>query len=107
MKPYDIDHDALQRALEEGSVVVVDVREAYEFAAGHIAGALNLPLSSFRPEDLPQDKTPVLICQVGARSAAALRQVLSAAVLGAGVANVRHYPGGMSGWRTLGGRIVV
>jgi rhodanese-related sulfurtransferase len=102
MKPRDIGHDDLQRALEEGTAVVVDVREPYEFAAGHIAGALNLPLSSFQPEDLPQDRTPVLICQVGARSAAALRQAV-----GAGVANVRHYPGGMSGWRTLGGRTVV
>ena len=98
----DIDHDALQRALEEGSVVVVDVREPHEFAVGHIAGALNLPLSSFQPEDLPQDKTPVLICQVGARSAAALRQAV-----GAGAANARHYPGGMSGWRALGGRVVI
>jgi rhodanese-related sulfurtransferase len=92
----------LQRALEEGSVVVVDVREPHEFAAGHIAGALNLPLSSFRPEDMPQDKTPVLICQMGVRSAAALRQVV-----GAGIANARHYPGGMSGWRALGGKISV
>jgi rhodanese-related sulfurtransferase len=44
----------------------------------------------------------VLICQVGARSGAALRNAL-----GAGVTDVRHYPGGMSGWRALGGETVI
>jgi rhodanese-related sulfurtransferase len=98
----DIGHDELQRALDKGSAVVVDVREPYEFAAGHIAGALNLPMSSFRPGDLPQGKPVALICQSGGRSAAALR-----ASIGAGRADARHYPGGMSGWRALGGKVAI
>jgi rhodanese-related sulfurtransferase len=44
----------------------------------------------------------VLICQAGARSARALAQAHAA-----GVAHVRHYPGGMSGWRANGGEVEI
>jgi rhodanese-related sulfurtransferase len=100
--PRDIGHDELQKALSEGSVAVVDVREPHEFASGHIPGAINLPLSRFRPEQIPTAKPPVLICQAGARSARALAQAHAA-----GVAHVRHYPGGMSGWRANGGEVEI
>jgi rhodanese-related sulfurtransferase len=33
--------------------VVVDVREVDEFAAGHIPGSINMPLSTFQPGRLP------------------------------------------------------
>ena len=92
----DISFDDLQRALQEGSVALVDVREPHEFAAGHVPGAVSLPLSRFRPGDLPKGKPLVLICQAGGRSAKALHQAAAA-----GVADVRHYPGGTSGWRSL------
>jgi rhodanese-related sulfurtransferase/DNA-binding transcriptional ArsR family regulator len=35
--------DELARRLDDGNVVVVDVRPAAEYAAGHIPGALNIP----------------------------------------------------------------
>jgi rhodanese-related sulfurtransferase len=41
-----------------------------------------------------------LICQAGGRSARALHQALSI-----GRKDVRHYPGGMSGWRGRGGPV--
>ncbi len=99
--PRDTGHDELQKALSEGSVAVVDVREPHEFAGGHIPGAVNLPLSRFKPNQLPVGKAPVLICQVGGRSGAALRQAHAA-----GATHVRHYPGGMNAWRARGGEVV-
>jgi hypothetical protein len=42
----------------------------------------------------------VLICQAGGRSARALRSALDA-----GRMDVRHYPGGMSGWQARGGPV--
>jgi len=96
----DIGHDELQKALSDGGVTVVDVREPHEFAGGHIPGAINLPLSRFKPDQIPAGKPPVLICQAGARSGAALRQAHTA-----GATYVRHYPGGMNGWRARGGAV--
>jgi rhodanese-related sulfurtransferase len=98
--PRDIGHDELQKALSEGGVTVVDVREPHEFAAGHIPGAINLPLSGFKPNQIPAGKAPVLICQAGGRSAKALHQARAA-----GATQVRHFPGGMNGWRARGGEV--
>ena len=98
--PRDVGHEELQKALGEGGVTVIDVREPHEFAGGHIPGAINLPLSRFKPDQIPPGKPPVLICQAGARSGTALRQAHAA-----GATHVRHYPGGMNGWRARGGEV--
>ena len=100
--PYEISHDKLVAAMEDGSQAIVDVREPHEFAGGHIPGAVNLPLSSFDPEDLPSGRPVVLICAAGIRSARALRQTLDA-----GVADARHYAPGMNGWRAQGGPVTL
>ena len=78
---------------------VIDVRESHEFAAGHVPGAINMPLSSFDPTALPKgDKPVVLICQAGGRSRTALNKARLA-----GRTDVRHYTGGTNGWRAAGG----
>jgi rhodanese-related sulfurtransferase len=98
--PREIGHDELRKAIGDGSVTVVDVREPHEFAGGHIPGAINLPLSRFKPNQIPAGKAPVLICQAGGRSGKALLQAHAA-----GATHVRHYPGGMNGWRARGGEV--
>ena len=95
-----IEHDELVQALGNRSCVLVDVREPHEFRSGHIPGAVNHPLSTFDPALLAQGKPVVLICQAGGRSAKALRHALAA-----GRQDVRHYPGGMRGWRMRGGAV--
>ncbi len=92
----------LHAAVEAGACAVVDVREPHEFAAGRIPGAANLPLSSFDPDQLPQGRPIVLVCQAGARSARALQVAVAA-----GVTNIRHYPGGTGAWRAQGGDLEV
>lgn len=54
----------------EAEHVLVDVREADEFEAGHLAGAVNIPLSGFQGayDQIPAGKTVVLICGRGGRS---------------------------------------
>ncbi len=54
---------------------VIDVREAEEFAAGHIEGAVNVPLSQLRRRhaDLPRDRPLAVYCQVGQRGYYAVR----------------------------------
>lgn len=67
-------HDLAQQ-LAEQRVKVVDVREPMEYAGGHIAGSLNVPLSRITQADLPQGPL-VLVCQSGNRSTKALSQLL-------------------------------
>jgi len=76
------------------------VREPHEFAAGHIPNALNLPMSRFDPWELPQGKPVVLVCQVGGRSKNALNRARAI-----GRDDVRHYAGGMNGWRSRNGPV--
>jgi len=95
-----VTHEELQSALDAAACALVDVREPHEYEAGHIAGAINLPLSRFDPAELPTGKPIVLVCQAGARSAKALN-----AALAAGVKDVRHYAPGTGGWRARGGAV--
>jgi len=55
----------LRRRLREGSVVLLDVRPGEEFAAGHIPGAINIPLAQLRSrlDSLPPDIEVVAYCR--------------------------------------------
>jgi len=50
--------------------IVIDVREADEFAQVRAAGAVSIPMSQIidRIDELPEDETIYLICAVGGRS---------------------------------------
>ncbi|MBY0396529.1 MAG: MBL fold metallo-hydrolase, partial [Thermoleophilia bacterium] len=75
--------------------VVVDVRAPREFEAGHIPGAVNLPLNQLagRLGEIPEGHDVVVHCQGGYRSAAA------ASVLQKhGVGRVRDLVGGYKAW---------
>jgi rhodanese-related sulfurtransferase/DNA-binding MarR family transcriptional regulator len=56
--------ELLERA-REGVVTVVDVRPPEEYAAGHIRGAINVPLSELakRLHELPRDREIVAYCR--------------------------------------------
>lgn len=65
----------INKGLEEcrrtEGALLVDVREAGEYAAGHIPGAVNAPLSTLEGADLPTDRPLFLYCLRGNRSARA------------------------------------
>ncbi|HUQ40818.1 MAG TPA: rhodanese-like domain-containing protein [Acidimicrobiales bacterium] len=63
--------DARTTAARLGELVIVDVREAHEWDAGHIEGARHLPLSQLEElhGDVPEDDEVVFVCRVGGRSA--------------------------------------
>jgi len=57
-------------ALRSGNATVVDVRTPGEYAGGHVAGSINIPLNELphRVDELRGKKNIVLCCASGARS---------------------------------------
>jgi rhodanese-related sulfurtransferase len=83
------------KRLVQGGARLVDVRSPEEFAAGHIEGAVNIPvheLSGRMAELEPKDRAVVVYCASGARSARAASDLRAA-----GFASV-HNLGAMSRW---------
>jgi rhodanese-related sulfurtransferase len=79
--------------------LLLDVREEAEWVAGHISGALHIPMMAIpgRAADLPIDRDVVVACRVGQRSAqvvAYLRQN--------GWERVANLDGGMASWAAAG-----
>jgi rhodanese-related sulfurtransferase len=82
---------------------LLDVREDDEWAAGHIDGAVHIPMSGLlaRIAEVPKDRDVVVVCKVGSRSAqvtAYLRQQ--------GWETVRNLDGGVVSWVRAGRDLV-
>jgi NADPH-dependent 2,4-dienoyl-CoA reductase/sulfur reductase-like enzyme/rhodanese-related sulfurtransferase len=62
-------------ALGRDGALVVDVREPEEYAAGHVPGAINVPLSRLRQRwrEIPAEREVWLVCGVGQRAYYATR----------------------------------
>lgn len=62
---------AVKELLAQGNALLIDVREADEFARLHIKGARSAPLSSLDGElvSLPSGMSPVFTCRSGMRTA--------------------------------------
>lgn len=77
---------------------VIDLREAKEFKARHISGALNIPNSKLesRLSELEKFKENpiILVCKAGQQSAAAASKLEKA-----GFDKVKRLRGGMSQWQ--------
>lgn len=102
----EIDLDAAEAAIR-GADVLLDVREADEFHAGHIPGAVNIPrgLLEFRlsanPELSSRDLNIVLYCKTSGRAALA-----ACALQDMGYLNVQSIAGGFDAWSAAGKAMV-
>lgn len=88
---------AAQRHKEE-EIRILDVREPDEWNAGHIPGAIHIPLGDLedRLADVPIDRPIVAACRSGARSAKAT------ALLAAHGIDVSNLTGGTAAWHEAG-----
>lgn len=88
----------LNDSLEKGQdVVVVDLRQPWEYAQGHIPGAISIPMMQFmeRHEEIPKDKPVVVQCYHGFTSLDASGFLITQ---GWSAENVSSLNGGITGW---------
>jgi len=73
--------------------LILDVREAAEYAFGHIPGAISIPMGelSSRLNELKKDEQIYVICRTGTRSDLAAQQLVAA-----GFTNVKNVLPGMN-----------
>ena len=75
----------------------MDVRNKDEYEAGHVEGAVWLPVDEVIPryDELPEEGNLLFICQIGARSGLAAEY---AAAMGAGTSRLFNIEDGTPGW---------
>jgi rhodanese-related sulfurtransferase len=93
-----LDTLAATRLMNDGAVVV-DVREAEEFSAGHLTSAKHIPVGDIdkRISDIPSDKPVLVYCATGTRSGKA-----AAALKKAGRDQIFNLNGGIAAWKQAG-----
>lgn len=98
-----VDAATVRGWLAEGSAVVVDVREPHEHRAGHIPGAVLVPLSRFDPALVPDatGKHLVFHCQSGRRCGPASQKMLTAGHGGP----IHRLRGGFGAWVAASGPV--
>jgi rhodanese-related sulfurtransferase len=86
------------RALVTAGALLLDVREADEWAAGHAPEATLAPLASVpdRAATLPRDRVIVAVCRSGARSGRATEYLRAQGL------DVVNLGGGMKAWAAAG-----
>jgi rhodanese-related sulfurtransferase len=97
----NLDISDIRQGLQDGTLVLVDVREPHEFQAGAIPGSVSMPLSQFDPAGLPTDRGRVVFsCAAGVRSVRAIELARAA-----GLDLDEHYAGGFKDWARSGGPV--
>lgn len=97
MLPELTPQEARQR--QQDGAVIIDVREAYEWDAGHIPGAEHRPMMALAQalDELPTDQDVIFQCHVGGRSAQ-----MTLYALHKGHTRVWNLAGGIERWAAEG-----
>jgi rhodanese-related sulfurtransferase len=92
----------VQAADVAGEAFLLDVREDDEWSAGHIEGALHVPLMTLpqRMAEVPSDREVVVVCRVGGRSEQAVHFLVQNGI------DAFNLDGGMFAWEAAGRPIV-
>ena len=69
-EPVDVSPEWVHERHEAGEIQLIDVREDYEWEAGHLGGARHIELERVAAEasTIDQDRPVVFYCAVGSRS---------------------------------------
>jgi rhodanese-related sulfurtransferase len=101
----DINHADLTKALEAKTVTVIDVNGTESFKTGRIPGAIDFEAQGKElASKLPADKNALVVAYCGSPQCSAWKSAAKA-VAALGYTNVKHYSGGISGWKDAGGKL--
>ena len=94
--PRDVDVQTAADLAQRPDVVILDVREQNEWDAGHIPGAVLIPMSEIqgRLSEVPKDKTVIVQCRSGNRSSQVTDFLQQQ-----GFTNVHNLSGGLNAWQ--------
>ncbi|MFP5352868.1 MAG: rhodanese-like domain-containing protein [Actinomycetota bacterium] len=87
---------------KQGEAHIIDVREQSEWNAGHIEGALHIPMGEIpeRLDDIPDGRALVAVCRSGGRSEQVARFLSDKGF------EIENLDGGMEAWAKAGLPIV-
>ena len=102
---FNVEPAKFEELTKEKSVVVLDVRSKFEFGGDKIAGAQNISYSApdfkERLNTLDKEKTYLVYCATGSRSAGACSELKSQ-----GFKNIYNLKGGIEHWKSEGKPVV-
>ena len=98
----DIDSETYREQFgnqESGAYQLIDVREEEEFAAAHLPGTINIPLSELpaRIDEISEESPVFLVCNTGVRSSQA-----ALFLAGMGYEDLYNMEDGTKGWAKKG-----
>ncbi|MEY4631064.1 MAG: hypothetical protein RIQ81_1184 [Pseudomonadota bacterium] len=92
----------LKKAIETKSVFLVDANSAKTYEKGHLPGALSFAKNEKEfAKLLPQDKNALIVAYCGGPMCSAWEDAAEAATK-AGYTNIKHFKGGLKGWKSAG-----
>jgi rhodanese-related sulfurtransferase len=104
-RPVQIQIDALKQLFDAGAIFIVDAREDWEFAEGHIRGAVSVPFNTMGMdpaalEQLDAGGKPIVTYCGGGTCEVSLS--LAWEMIGVGHAPIAVYMGGFPEWEAAG-----
>jgi rhodanese-related sulfurtransferase len=95
---HDLSPEQVADLVAEGQLELVDIRETYEYEAGHVAGARHVEMDQLpaAASSFDAQRPPVFYCRSGARSATAVELFRAAGI------EAFHLGGGLLAWADSG-----
>lgn len=90
--------DANEASRRRDELFLLDVREHDEWDAGHVPGAVHIPMHELgsRQSELPTDRTILCVCRSGNRSGMVTKELVKAGY------TVENLDGGLQSWEAYG-----